>query len=134
MNGARIAGSQYRSSSARFSVLTGGVASTSAVDHRATRDAKWQPCCRERAYSWNAVLHIHRADRADHLAGALAGVLNEPLADPFAAEVVAVPTRGVERGSPSSSPVRWASASAPTAFAPMSSSRRRDSWSTRSSG
>jgi exodeoxyribonuclease V gamma subunit len=43
------------------------------------------------------VLHIHRADRADHLAGALAGVLNEQLADPFAAEVVAVPTRGVER-------------------------------------
>jgi exodeoxyribonuclease V gamma subunit len=43
------------------------------------------------------VLHIHRADRADHLVGALAGVLSEPLADPFAAEVVAVSTRGVER-------------------------------------
>lgn len=43
------------------------------------------------------VLHVHRADRADHLLGALADVLGEPLADPFAAEVLAVPTRGVER-------------------------------------
>src|ERR1035441_136730 len=96
MNGPRIAG---RSVAPQAPLLRadGGVASISAADHRATRDAKWQPCCRERAYSWNAVLHIHRADRADHLAGALAGVLNEPLADPFAAEVVAVPTRGVER-------------------------------------
>jgi len=43
------------------------------------------------------VLHVHRADRADRLAGALGDVLSEPLADTFAAEVVAVPTRGVER-------------------------------------
>jgi exodeoxyribonuclease V gamma subunit len=43
------------------------------------------------------VVYIHRADRADRLVGALAGVLGEPLADPFAAEIVAVPTRGVER-------------------------------------
>jgi len=43
------------------------------------------------------VLHVHRADRADRLVGALAGVLVEPPADPLAAEVVAVPTRGVER-------------------------------------
>jgi exodeoxyribonuclease V gamma subunit len=43
------------------------------------------------------VLHLHRADRADHLIGALAAVLAEPPADPFAPEVVAVPTRGVER-------------------------------------
>ncbi|HEV7806507.1 MAG TPA: exodeoxyribonuclease V subunit gamma [Solirubrobacteraceae bacterium] len=43
------------------------------------------------------MLHVHRADRADRLAGALADVLREPLADTFAAEVVAVPTRGVER-------------------------------------
>jgi exodeoxyribonuclease V gamma subunit len=43
------------------------------------------------------VLHVHRADRADRLAGVLADVLAEPLRDPFAAEVVAVPTRGVER-------------------------------------
>jgi exodeoxyribonuclease V gamma subunit len=44
-----------------------------------------------------AVLHVHRADRADHLIGALAGVLKMPARDPFAPEVVAVPTRGVER-------------------------------------
>jgi exodeoxyribonuclease V gamma subunit len=44
-----------------------------------------------------AVLHLHRADRADRLIDALADVLVVPMADPFAAEVVAVPTRGVER-------------------------------------
>jgi exodeoxyribonuclease V gamma subunit len=43
------------------------------------------------------VLHLHRADRADRLIGALAGVLHAPAGDAFAAEVVAVPTRGVER-------------------------------------
>ncbi|HEY6758455.1 MAG TPA: exodeoxyribonuclease V subunit gamma [Baekduia sp.] len=43
------------------------------------------------------MLHLHRADRADRLVDALAAVLAEPLADPFAPEVVAVPTRGVER-------------------------------------
>lgn len=37
-------------------------------------------------------------------------------------------------GSLSSSPVRWEPGSAPTVFAPMSSSLRRDSLSTRSSG
>ncbi|WP_280275661.1 exodeoxyribonuclease V subunit gamma [Nocardia wallacei] len=42
-------------------------------------------------------LHIHRAERADTLAGALASLLAQPLADPFAAEVVAVPAKGVER-------------------------------------
>ena len=43
------------------------------------------------------VLHIHRAERADRLADALAALCAEPLDDPFAAEVVAVPTRGMER-------------------------------------
>ena len=43
------------------------------------------------------VLRVHRAERADRLAEALAGILVEPLDDPFTAEVVAVPTRGVER-------------------------------------
>jgi exodeoxyribonuclease V gamma subunit len=43
------------------------------------------------------VLHVQRADRADHLLGALADVLGEPLTDPLKAEVLAVPTRGVER-------------------------------------
>ncbi|MGW5375400.1 exodeoxyribonuclease V subunit gamma [Nocardia sp. NPDC003999] len=42
-------------------------------------------------------LHIHRAERADVLARALAGVLASPQEDPFAAEVVAVPAKGVER-------------------------------------
>jgi exodeoxyribonuclease V gamma subunit len=43
------------------------------------------------------VLHIHRASRADNLADALAALLSESPADPFAPEVVAVPTRGMER-------------------------------------
>ena len=43
------------------------------------------------------MLWIHRAERADRLVEALAGVLADPLADPLAPEVVAVPTRGVER-------------------------------------
>jgi exodeoxyribonuclease V gamma subunit len=43
------------------------------------------------------VLHIHRAERADRLVAALADVLAEPLLDPFATEIVAVPTRGIER-------------------------------------
>ncbi|BDT99123.1 exodeoxyribonuclease V subunit gamma [Nocardia sputorum] len=42
-------------------------------------------------------LHIHRAERADVLARALADVLASPLDDPLAAEVVAVPAKGVER-------------------------------------
>ncbi|HWE12397.1 MAG TPA: exodeoxyribonuclease V subunit gamma, partial [Solirubrobacteraceae bacterium] len=43
------------------------------------------------------MLHIHRAVRADALADALAQLLSEPVGDPFAAEVVGVPTRGMER-------------------------------------
>ncbi|HEV7864081.1 MAG TPA: exodeoxyribonuclease V subunit gamma, partial [Acidimicrobiia bacterium] len=43
------------------------------------------------------MLHIHRAERADALVAALGGVVVEALDDPMAAEVVAVPTRGVER-------------------------------------
>jgi exodeoxyribonuclease V gamma subunit len=42
-------------------------------------------------------LHLHRAERADTLAQALAEVLSDPLDDVFAEEVVAVPARGVER-------------------------------------
>src|SRR5664279_845801 len=42
-------------------------------------------------------LHIHRAERADTLAAALADLLTEPLDDVFAEEVVAVPARGIER-------------------------------------
>jgi exodeoxyribonuclease V gamma subunit len=43
------------------------------------------------------MLLIHRAERTDRLAEALSVVLREPLGDPFAAEVVAVPSKGVER-------------------------------------
>ena len=43
------------------------------------------------------MLHIHRAERADGLADALGELLAVPLADPFAPEVVSVPTRGMER-------------------------------------
>ena len=43
------------------------------------------------------MLHVHRAERADTLAEALADVLRTPPADPFATEIVAVPAKGVER-------------------------------------
>ncbi len=43
------------------------------------------------------MLQLHRAERTDRLADALADVMAVPLADPFAAEVVAVPARGIER-------------------------------------
>ena len=43
------------------------------------------------------MLHVHRAERTARLADGLAAVLATPLPDPFAPELVAVPTRGVER-------------------------------------
>ncbi|MEO9138611.1 MAG: exodeoxyribonuclease V subunit gamma [Jatrophihabitans sp.] len=43
------------------------------------------------------VLVIHRSERADPLVAALGEVLAHPSGDPFAPEVVAVPSRGVER-------------------------------------
>src|ERR1700760_220767 len=43
------------------------------------------------------MLLLHRAERTDRLAVALAEVLREPPADPFTAEIVAVPSKGVER-------------------------------------
>jgi exodeoxyribonuclease V gamma subunit len=43
------------------------------------------------------VLTVHRAERATELVAALAAVLADPAGDPFAAEVVAVPSRGIER-------------------------------------
>ena len=42
-------------------------------------------------------LQLHRAERSDRLVAGLADLLADPLPDPFAGEVVAVPTRGVER-------------------------------------
>ena len=43
------------------------------------------------------MVHVHRAERADGLVGALRALLADPLPDPFGPEVVAVPTRGMER-------------------------------------
>ncbi|MEI6624173.1 MAG: exodeoxyribonuclease V subunit gamma, partial [Actinomycetes bacterium] len=43
------------------------------------------------------MLYLHRSERADALLGALAQVLVRPLADPMAAEILCVPSRGVER-------------------------------------
>ena len=43
------------------------------------------------------MLHIHRAERADVLAEALAAILVEPPPDPFTPDLVCVPTRGMER-------------------------------------
>ncbi|WP_207547295.1 exodeoxyribonuclease V subunit gamma, partial [Mycobacterium talmoniae] len=42
-------------------------------------------------------LHVHRAERTDLLADGLSRLLADPLADPFAEELVLVPARGVER-------------------------------------
>lgn len=42
-------------------------------------------------------LHTHRAERTDRLADGLAALLATPLSDPFATEVISVPTPGVER-------------------------------------
>lgn len=43
------------------------------------------------------MLVIHRSERADALAQTLATLLSQPRTDPFVTDVVAVPTRGVER-------------------------------------
>ena len=43
------------------------------------------------------MLHLYRAERADRLVQALAGVLAEPPEDPLIQEVIAVPARGIER-------------------------------------
>ncbi|MHB1535421.1 MAG: exodeoxyribonuclease V subunit gamma [Acidimicrobiales bacterium] len=43
------------------------------------------------------MLQLHRASRGDALAAGLAELLRRPVGDPFAREIVSVPTRGVER-------------------------------------
>ena len=45
----------------------------------------------------SAACFIHRAERADGLVEALRALLVEPLPDAFAPEIIAVPTRGMER-------------------------------------
>lgn len=42
-------------------------------------------------------LHLHRAQRSDALVAGLADVLSDPLDDPMATEIIAVPARGIER-------------------------------------
>jgi exodeoxyribonuclease V gamma subunit len=54
----------------------------------------------DNASGWHTLttmLHLHRAERADRLADALAEILSTPTVDPFTPEVIAVPTRGMER-------------------------------------
>ncbi len=43
------------------------------------------------------MLHVHRSDRTDALVKRLAGLMTMPLDDPMRAEVVSVPTQGIER-------------------------------------
>ncbi len=43
------------------------------------------------------MLSVHRSERADHLVESLGDLLLDALADPMAVEIVAVPSRGVER-------------------------------------
>jgi exodeoxyribonuclease V gamma subunit len=43
------------------------------------------------------MLRVHRSDRADGLIEAVRGLLAEPPGDPFAPELICVPTRGMER-------------------------------------
>jgi hypothetical protein len=76
------------------------------------------------------MLHVHRAERADGLVDALGELLAAPLDDPFAADVIAVPTRGMERWLTQRLSGRLgANPEVRTASARTSSSRRRDDWS-----
>lgn len=43
------------------------------------------------------VLNLHRSERADGIVGLLGELIAEPLPDPLRPEVIAVPTRGIER-------------------------------------
>ena len=45
----------------------------------------------------SGVLTIHRSERSDALIGPLTGLLLEAPADPFTPDVIAVPSKGVER-------------------------------------
>ena len=76
-------------------------------------------------------LQIHRSDRADALVRGLGELLADVPADPFTPEVVAVPSKGVERWI-TQTLVGLARAPAPaTASAPTSRSRPRPGWSPR---
>ncbi len=43
------------------------------------------------------MLHVHRSTRGSALVEALGDLVQKPLDDPFAPDVVAVPARGIER-------------------------------------
>jgi exodeoxyribonuclease V gamma subunit len=43
------------------------------------------------------MLHLHRSERADGIVGMLGELIADPLPDPLVPEVIAVPTRGIER-------------------------------------
>src|SRR6185503_9983033 len=76
-----------------------------ALAHRRRRympvvwDVERQARVRHQAYAptFVAMLHLHRSTRADGLVDALGTLLAEPPDDPFAPEVISVPTRGMER-------------------------------------
>ena len=53
--------------------------------------------CPALVLSATMTLYLHRAERADRLVTALGDLLSNPLPDPFATEIISVPTRGVER-------------------------------------
>ena len=76
-------------------------------------------------------LLIHRAERADHLVHALGTLLSDPLPDPFATEIVSVPTPGVERWLSQRLAARLGSPARtlPTASARRSTSAPRGAWS-----
>ena len=42
-------------------------------------------------------LHVHRSNRSERLVDALAEILREPVSDPFAPEVIAIQSKGMER-------------------------------------
>ena len=71
------------------------------------------------------MLIVHRAERADRLVDALADDPPRPLDDPFAPEIVSVPSRGIERWLTQqlSNVLGRPATSAATASAPTSSSR-----------
>ena len=78
------------------------------------------------------MLYVHRSERADRLVEILGDVLAEPLADPMTAEIVAVPTRGVERWLAQRLSHRLGAGSAPigpTGCAPTSPSLFPARWS-----
>src|SRR4029453_7857151 len=63
--------------------------------HIPNSDRRCQPAAL--MLSATMTLYLHRAERADRLVTALGDLLSTPLTDPFATEIISVPTHGVER-------------------------------------